>query len=146
MKLNTLKNFLSRQGRLIEELGAIKGQNRKLTEEIFRLQRELRDPRSVVEAIMRQGIEWFNYEELPYADRVQYFNDAQTIIRNKTFQNEVKCLFKELIDHLATQSKDFPEVRDLRATMNGIDLLRKRFSEIKNPEKTVSKQSIHEAI
>ena len=143
MKL--LEKLHSRK-RLIDELHAMKAQNRRLVEDIARLHHELREPRYVAEAIMGRGINWYNYEELPYDQRMLYYNNAQSVLRNETFQNEIKTIFSDWVNHLATQSKDWNEVRDIRAMMNGVDMLRKRFAEIKNPEKQVSKENIHEAI
>lgn len=138
--------WLATKKRLIEELHAVKNQNRKLVEMNAKLHYEMREPKYVVEAILQRGINWYDYESLPYAERVIYHANAQAISRNETFQNEIKYLLADWINHLATQSKDFAEVRDIRAMMNGIEMMRKRFMEIKNPEKQTSKNTIHEAI
>ena len=113
---------------------------RKLIEDNARLHKEVEllkpsSPEKVIENILQRGISWYDYRELAEAKRVTYYSDAVNVLENNTLKNEINHLLSDLVQHIAKKSTDFQEVRDLRMTINGVELLRERLSSIENPLK-----------
>lgn len=99
------------------------------------------DPRGVVDAIMDRPLQWVNWRDLPLDARRTWSNDAKAVLSNQAFialcgsidkngQPTNGELAKDIIEHIGRYSKDHAETRDMRMTLNGIELIRDRLSEM----------------
>jgi len=102
----------------------------RLKEKVNNLQELVGDPKFVVDKVLGRDLAWYDYKQLKAADRVIYWQNAQAIIKNDTFKNEIKHTCSDLINEIAKESKSFKHVIELRMTINGLMLLKDRFEDI----------------
>ena len=96
---------------------------------------------------MGQGVKWYDYKELSVVEQKKYYTQAQLILDNPVFKNEINHFIKDLVEHIAYKSKDFGEVRDLRMTINGVKALSDRLESIENiPDQEISIEDLNSAI
>lgn len=106
--------------------------------EILELKQKIRSmindskPESVIREIMGRKIKWYDYQSLKDKQaKIVYIDEAQRIANSSVYQNEINRAVYDIIQHIAIESKSFEETRDLRMTINGIELLRERLSQIR---------------
>lgn len=93
-------------------------------------------PEVVVENVMRRGIDWYDYEEITDINqRRGYYNDAQLVLNNDTFKNEIKHLLADQVEFIARESSSHEETMNIRMTINAIDLIKERLESIGDPDK-----------
>jgi len=90
--------------------------------------------RALIEKIMKGDIEWYDYNQLPHDEKVQYYNEAQVIINNPVFKNTINRLINEWGEWSLKQSQNFDDVRDVRMNVVGMTLLQEEFESINNPD------------
>lgn len=119
--------------------------HKKCLEEKENLQRENDKMKSIldkpvtskdlVETILRNDIVWIDKDKMNSTDRLSWGNEAKALLENRVFQSLVGKIdaegnktngeiVKNLIEGIARNSKDYDEVRFLRSTINGIELIR----------------------
>lgn len=93
---------------------------------------------AVIENILRRPLAWVDMKKMDTNTRRTWGGHALSLLNNPLFQalsgtvglNGDKDtsgeLAKDIIEHIAKQSRDHAETRDLRMTLNGIELLRER--------------------
>jgi len=96
----------------------------------------------VIKKILGRKLTWFDYSQMDHRSQEEYYKKAQEILRSDVFNNEMKSAITDLVEHMATKSKDFEEVRDLRMTINGLELFRERLQQIENPNKKESMEDL----
>lgn len=96
--------------------------------------------------ILKRGIDWYDYRSLPSEQKLTYYNDAQLILKNEVFNNEIKHLVEDLIKYCATHAKDFEEVKAMRYTINGIELIKERLNSIIDPTRSETYNNLNDAI
>ena len=103
---------------LIKKIGVLEKEKKELKEQIiglkFREYEVRKDPRSFIESILKSKIDWFDYKKLDGARWNEYFNDAQFIIKNETFNNELYHWISDLIKFAAVETKTIDEVLHVR--------------------------------
>lgn len=136
-KIKEIINQYIWQVRHIKELSdyivQVKTENyqlRQLLDDLNKLSQE----EKVIEKIIRRGIEWYDWKELNEAERKTYEQNALNILRNNVFQNEINHTVADLVKEIALKSQNWEEVKDLRMTINGIELLRERLSDVSEPK------------
>lgn len=94
-------------------------------------------PQEVVNTVLDRPIVWTDLESMPLEVRRRWGADARAILTNPVFISLVGRsglifdtatsgeMAKNLVEHIARYAKSFEEVRDLRMTINGIELIRK---------------------
>jgi len=110
------------------------------------IEKPVGDPTLVVEQVLGRGIEWFDYNELSQSDLQAYYQNAQLILKNPVFTNEVSRIVADCMKWALREAKDFDSVRDMRMNINGIELLKERLGAIPNPLKVVNEEDLHSAI
>jgi len=141
MILNKIKQFFTKEKFDYAKLGA------ELDEIIKADEEEVCKAADVIEEILNKGISWYDYKELSTVEQKKYYNQAQLILDNPVFQNEMNHFIKDLVEHIAYKSKDFQEVRDLRMTINGVKAFADRLGNIENiEEKEKSTEDLNSAI
>ena len=118
---------------------------KRLKEKINELVKMVGDPKYVVGNIMKRDIKWYNYLELRPAERKKYASNAKLILKNETFKNEIKHIYSDLVQEISTQSRDFGEVRDLRMTVSGVNLIKERLGKI-GVDKKPTKENLFDNI
>lgn len=127
----------------IEEL---EKENKELRDLINFIGKQQNDPKYIVKACFDNGIEWFDYEELPEPDRQAYYNEAQLILRSKIFSNEKNYLIATGAQTALLDAMQPQQLRDFQMTINGLQLFENRLREIKDPNIKESKENLHEAL
>lgn len=88
------------------------------------------DPRAVVEKAMGYALTMKIPEELRGAERKDYAQTARLIISSRVFQHEVSTLVDTFVRAIAIRAQSYEEVRDLRMSINALEMLRERLEEI----------------
>ena len=101
---------------------------------------------NVIQNILDRGIEWYNYEELQDSDRQTYYSNAQNIIKNPVFENEINHYVADLVKEIAKNAPDFKTVRDLRMSINGVEAFKERLESISFDKKQVTTDDLHSVI
>lgn len=109
-------------------------------EKIAELELKIRDleekalsGRACVENVLKRGVEWYDPSVLSYEEQVGYKAAAVSVLQNETLLNEIKHFESDLVAHIATQSKSFEEVMNLRMGINVLALLMERLDSIPDP-------------
>jgi len=92
-------------------------------------------PELVIEKAMGRGVKWFDHENQSMESQVTYFGDAQLILNNKTFVNEVNHLIADSVNYIARESETFEDVNRARRTIVALELLKGRLEQINDPRK-----------
>ena len=89
-----------------------RGANKILAKELS----DLEDPENWIKAITDLDFKWYDYEDLPPSEWISYHREAQMLLGNSVFQNEVKHVLSELLSLGITDNKvNDPQVlRDCR--------------------------------
>jgi hypothetical protein len=114
----------------------------ELVNEIYKLNKEIKDlktnPQRAVEDILGREIKYLDVSKLTDEGRLAIYNEAQLLLRNRVFQSLVGKA-KNIIEQISRYSKNFDEVRDLRMTINGVELIRQYAEDIQDPRQQVKK-------
>lgn len=110
--------------------------------------------KEVVDRIVDRPIKWIEWQKMPHDKKVEWYKNAQSVLRNIVFRslvgsNEPRIngeIVKNIIEHIARHTENFEQVRDLRMTINGVELIKQYLEEIPNPEENVTKDEIYKAI
>lgn len=117
-----------------------------LQQKINELETRIGDPAEVVRKTFAKDLSWFDCEELPPNEREHYYNEAQRILRSNVFNNEINYLKAKGAQEAMLEAKDFSQVRDYQMTINGLELLEKRFKAIRKPDDPIPTDNINEAV
>jgi len=124
-KYEEVENELALRGNKIKELRA----------EINRLKHKS-TPEIVVEKVMRRGIEWYDYNDIKDINQKRdYYHDAQNVLKNPVFINEIKHLLADQVEFIARDSQSHEDTMNVRMTINAIDLIKERLESIYDPDK-----------
>lgn len=119
---------------------------KRLKEKVNNLVDGRANPIEVVKDVMKDDIKFYNYKELKPDERMNYFKSAQAALNNQAVQNEVKHIYTDLVQHIATKSFNYDQVRDLRMTINGVKILIDRLNEVSSGEREKTKEDIYSSI
>jgi hypothetical protein len=137
------KKFLA-----VEEELALRAGKIKELESVLKTITNKATPELVVEKIIRRGIDWYDYEDISDINhKRQYFHNAQSVLKNETFINEIKHLLADQVEFIARESRSHEETMNIRMTINAIDLIKERLESIYDPDKDKpSTNNLHSAI
>lgn len=121
----------------------------ELVNEVYKLNKQIKDlktnPQRAVEDILGREIKYIDYNTLTDDGRLAIYNEAQLLLKNRVFQSLVGKvengskingeIAKNIIEQISRYSKSFDEVRDLRMTINGVELIRQYAEQIQDPRK-----------
>ena len=123
----------------------LKKENDRLREElqsarqrVLELKFQVGDPRLVVEKIFGRGIKWFNAMEMSTQERQQYFDEAQTILNSRVFNNIFNLVAARITQENVRQYNPLSNInpsRDTQMQLNGMELLKEELEDISDPSK-----------
>jgi hypothetical protein len=99
-----------------------------------------------IEAVLKRGIDYYDSSKLEYAEQVTYKERANEVLKNETFQNEIRHLEADWVEFCAKGAKTFEEVRDMRMAINALQLIVERLEAIPDPRKPKGDTDLFEAI
>lgn len=101
----------------------------------------------VIEKIIKRGIGWYDWSELDNQKKKEYYNEIQSVVKNKSFINELNHLIADQVEYIARESKSHEDTMNIRMTINAVDLIKSRLENIHDPSvPKPSLEEIHEAI
>ena len=144
----------------IENLIAQKEKNESyikyLQKQIDGLWEDMRSPLACVTHLLGRPIKWIETDRMEYDQKVYWYNEAQSLLRNKVFQSicgktedDQKIngeAVKDLIEHIARSAKTEREMDYWRAKIAGVELIREMAESIIDPTKEENKDSINDVI
>jgi len=102
---------------------------------IQELEERLGNPRGVIDNVFENGIEWYDWNDQPEAQRKQFFQEAQTILNTEIFRNIKNYLIATgAQEAMLSQHKGNEAIRDFQMTINGMELLQRELETIQNPD------------
>jgi myo-inositol catabolism protein IolC len=116
--------------------------NKELTHELVNsyikiqnLQHKVADPKEVINRIFSQGIEWYDWNQLPPEQQRQAYRDAQHFL-NSDIVNNIKnhLLATGAQRALLEETHDTNKIRDFQMIVTGITLLQQELEEIIDPD------------
>jgi len=100
-----------------------------------------------IEKLLDRKISWYNYRELDNNKRKEYYFNAQAILDNEVFKNEMQHIISDTIKHIAKRSKNHEETQGNRMSINGLEVFRERLKSIENPvTDNKTKDNLHNVI
>jgi len=113
-------------------------------QKIKQLEKDRTSPDKIIELLMNKGLDWYDYDKLDFEDRLKYYNDAQRVLTNSVFENEVKHFLGDLIQEIAVSDADYNKDKVLRYSINGVKTLIERLESIPDPRsEDPTKDEIH---
>jgi len=113
-------------------------------QKIKQLEKDRTSPDKIIELLMNKGLDWYDYDKLDFEDRLKYYNDAQRVLTNSVFENEVKHFLGDLIQEIAVSDADYNKDKVLRYSINGVKTLIERLESIPDPRtEDPTKDDIH---
>jgi hypothetical protein len=104
-------------------------------------------PTKVIEAVLRRGVNWYDFEKLDLQKQVTYYNDIQLVLQNQAYMNEVNHFLADLIEEVAKSDSEHNRDKMLRYSINGIQVLHERLGDIQDPRaKEPTKDTIHDVV
>lgn len=94
------------------------------------------DPEKVIEAILKRGIRWYDWEKLDLPKRINYFNQIKSVMHSEAFLNEIQHFKGDLIEEVAKSEADHNKDKMLRYTINALETLMERLGEMQEPTDT----------
>lgn len=137
LKIYTYYKDSQEKGPLLEQLVQ---KQKELIEEQKRYQS---DPKKIVENCFARGIEWYDYEDQAKELQKRYYDEAQSILTSQVFNNEKNFLVATGAESALLEALTPQQLRDFQMTINGLELLKNRLEEIKDPTKEQTKNNIH---
>lgn len=121
---------------------------KELEEKIIQLEKNLCDPRKVLEKIMKRGISFYDYDNVDnLADKIIYYNNIQKVLNNESFMNEYSHFLADMIQEVATSQEVVHRDKQLRYSINGVQTFIERLQDLTNPvEKESTKDDLHAVI
>ena len=114
-------------------------------------------PQIVVENILKRKIKWVDASKMSIDQSIAWYNEAQALLKNKVFISLAGGtdkdgsitngeLVKELIEEVARSAQDWEQVRDIRVSINAIEMIRNKVEAIQDPRDNQTKNNIYSAI
>ncbi len=108
----------------------LRKENERLQVENEELQVRARDGTLTVEAILKRGVSYYDPSLLDYAGQVTYRKNAEEILRNEVFNNELQHLEADWVEFCAKGAQDYGQVRDMRMCLTALTLFKARLRDI----------------
>ena len=139
-------------GRIIENTVAAIVINKSMAKQVVELNKDLMKYRSnptleCMEDILGRDIKWVDQTKFNHEQKKDWYINAQALLRNKVFISLVGGsektgekfngeLVKDLIEEIAKRAPNYDVVRDLRAKICGIELIRELVDTVVDPDTT----------
>lgn len=83
-----------------------------------------------IELIIDRGIEWYDFEQMDEPSIKMYRAQAEVVIRNETFQNELNHYIADLVKFCTYETQDFNQLMNVRASIVALESFRERLQNI----------------
>ena len=104
------------------------------------------DYKKYLEDILGHELEYFDYKENKSIWST-YYADAQAIVNNSTFLNEVNHYRRILMEEAVFKTENFEQLAHVRTAIITLELLVQRLRDVENPNKEPPKtENIYEGI
>ncbi len=115
---------------------------------IWELEKQLSDPRYVLEKIFKRGIVFYDYDKIEdKAEKIRYYNSVKQILENDAFWNEYNHLVADMIQEVATSEEDRHRDKALRFSINGLEVFKERLESLTDPvDKEPTKDNLNDVI
>lgn len=117
-----------------------------LERENGQLKEEKKNPEKVVEAVLSAKIQYIPLEKMTAAERAQYFGEAQALLRSDVLKNEINYLLDSWGQWALVGAQDFAAVRDMRMTVNGMQLLLERLKSVPDPNMKHTEEDLYSGL
>ena len=104
------------------------------------------DLKKYLEKVLGQRLSFFDYHKLDQGRQQEYFNDAQYIIKNETFLNEINHLISTIVQNTVINAENFEQVQNARTSILILEQFIRNLESIEDPRKETSKDEIYDAI
>lgn len=116
----------------------LENNNILLLNKIKELENRVPTAHEVVKRVFSNGIEYYDWNTLPFEERKIAFADAQKFLESPIINNIKNYLIATGAQAALLELKDqVQEIRDFRMTINGIELLFEELSYITDPAKDI---------
>jgi len=91
--------------------------------------------KEAIRQIANYDIDNVDHTKLNRGQQAEYYHNAQTILNNPVFQNEIKNMRNRLMRHATIQNPDHDpkKLRDCNMILLGMEYMKIRLQEIKPP-------------
>ena len=109
---------------------------------------KIKENNNLIDKFVPSEIKWYDYTELDEANRRNYYLQAQDILKNRVFQNELNQMIYNFQDYCFKKAKNFDEVNNQRMKVAGLLILKERLESIPDPDNKpiLSKKDIYKPI
>lgn len=102
---------------------------------------------NVVEKILKKPLTYYDIDSKKMNERVDYYEQAQRILKSDVYKNEFQGIVKDIVEHIAKKSQSHEETRGLRMSINYAQLIDDRLNSILDPKaQEPTKDNIHSPI
>lgn len=98
-----------------------------------------------LEDILGHDLEYFDYKE-NRSVWSSYHADAQAIVTNSTFLNEINHYRRILMEEATFKVEDFDKLMHVRTAIVTLETLLERLKSIEDPRVEITKENINDAI
>jgi hypothetical protein len=88
------------------------------------------DTRSEIGRVLKEAVVPINFSDLDEKRRRAYVDMAKSILESEVFQNEKSMLFGMWTHHIATQCKDYDQVRDFQMCIYALETFTDRLNAV----------------
>lgn len=103
-------------------------------------------PELVVERVMAKSVGFYKYEKLNHEAQKDYYLQAQSLLHNDVFKNEIEHMITDWVEFIAYKSQSHESTRDMRMCINALELFKQRARSIVDPDKRESYDDLNAAI
>lgn len=106
----------------------------------------IKTPEDNIADLLGRGIDWYDYKTMDLAGRMAYWNNAQAILKNDVFINELNHWIADCVKNTAYETKNFEQVMNIRTGIVFLETLKERIESIENPSKIENTEDLNSAI
>jgi len=121
---------------------------RELEKENEELKKQLEykvTPEQVMTNVLEEGLEWYDYTKLGFAEHISYYKDVQTLLGNDSFLNEYNKFLSEFIKEMA-KDMNVEQIKYARFGVVAMEAFKDHLQTISSPEGNDSYDNLHENI
>jgi hypothetical protein len=122
--------------KLKQEIKRLKKIHDELIDENNILKERVNNPTAekVIENILGRGIDWYDYAKMDFSGQQGYYQNAQSLLTNETFNNEINRFIADQIKFIGYESKSHEQTMHVRTGIAAIETLVDRIKSISGPQ------------
>jgi hypothetical protein len=121
--------------KFIKEIKRLQKLHDELVDENNLLKEQVKNPKAedVIRAILGRDISWYDYNKLDFSGQQGYYQNAQSIVINETFNNEVAHFIADQIKFIGMESQSHSQTMNVRSGIVAVETLVERIKNIPSP-------------